>query len=104
MADLNEKDLETPEIADDSKAKAKNVKLKERKPNFLVRMCKRIGTFVRECVSEMKKVTWLSRADTFKSSLVVVVIAVALAVVIGVLDTGLELGINGLRDLGKHIR
>ena len=103
MADLNEKDLEIQEGADAPKAE-KSAKVKAKKPNFLVRMFKRIGTFVRECVSEMKKVTWLSRAETSKSSLVVVVIAVALAAVIGILDTALELGISGLRDLGKLVR
>ena len=105
MADLNEK---TPEVqstdAPKAEAKAPKAKAKEKKPNFLVRTFKRIGSFTRECISEMKKVTWLSRAETFKSSLVVVVIAVALAALIGVLDTGLEFGVNGLRNLWISIR
>ena len=107
MADLNEKDLEV-QSAEETKhvekvKKAKESK-KEKKPNFFVRMCKRIASFTRECISEMKKVTWLSRSETFKSSLVVLVVTVALAALIGILDTGLEFGVTGLRTLGKFIR
>ncbi len=98
MADLNEKDLEA-QSSNASKTDAKSAKAKAKKPNFLVRMFKRIGSFTRECISEMKKVTWLSKVETFKSSLVVLVVAVALAALIGVLDTGLEYGVNGLRTL-----
>ena len=105
MADLNEK---TPDIqstdAPRAEAKAAKAKAKAKKPNIFVRMFKRIGSFTRECISEMKKVTWLSGAETFKSTLVVLVIAVALAALIGILDTGLEFGVNGLRTLGKFIR
>ena len=109
MADLNEKDLEAQSSDAPKKGKAKEVdakgaKSKAKKPNIFVRMFKRIGSFTRECISEMKKVTWLSRSETFKSSLVVLVITVALAALIGILDTGLELGVNGLRTLGKFIR
>ena len=102
MADLNEKNLEV-QSSKAPKADAKAAKAKPKKPNFLVRMFKRIGSFTRESISEMKKVTWLSRSETFKSSLVVLVVAVALAVLIGVLDTGLQFGVNGLRALGKFI-
>ena len=100
MADLNEK---TPEVqsTETPKAEAKALKAKAKKPNFFVRMGKRISSFTRECISEMKKVTWLSRPETLKSSLVVLVIAVALAVVIGILDTGLQYGVNGLYSLGE---
>ena len=103
MADLNEKDLNV-QSSEAPKAEAKAAKAKPKKPNFLVRMGRRIRSFTRECVSEMKKVTWLSRSETFKSSLVVLVIAVALAVLIGVLDTGLQFGVTGLRSLGKFLR
>ena len=103
MADLNEK---TPKVqsTETPKAEAKAAKAKAKKPNFFVRMGKRISSFTRECISEMKKVTWLSRSETFKSSLVVLVVTVALAALIGILDTGLEFGVTGLRTLGKFIR
>ena len=72
MADLNEKDLEV-QSSKATKAEAKAAKAKPKKPNFLVRMFRRIRSFTRESISEMKKVTWLSRSETFKSSLVVLV-------------------------------
>lgn len=81
-------------------AENKNKPTKEKKPNIF----KRIGRYFRECASEMKKVTWLSRKETVKSSIIVVVVTVALSVLIGVLDTVLELGIIGLRDLSEFLR
>ena len=84
MAELNEKEIKKP-------AKAK-------KPGLF----KRIGKFFRECASEMKKVTWLSRKETSKSSTVVIVVTVALCALIGVLDTLLEFGIIGLREAGLN--
>ena len=84
MAELNEKEIKKP-------AKAK-------KPGLF----KRIGKFFRECASEMKKVTWLSRKETVKSSIVVIVVTAALCAVIGILDTALEMGLLvGLSNLLK---
>ena len=74
--------------------KIENKPKKTKKPGLF----KRIGKFFRECVSEMKKVTWLSGKETMKSSMIVVVVTVALCVLIGLLDTVLELGIVALRD------
>ena len=89
MAELNEKEVKTA-----SKPK------KPKKPNIF----KRLFKYLRECRSEMKKVTWLSRKETMKSSLVVIVVTAALCAVIGILDTALEMGlIVGLRELVKAI-
>ena len=102
MADLNEKDMESvsPEAEDakakESKAEKSAKDKKKKKPNFF----KRIGRFFRDCFYEMKKVTWLSGKETFKSSLIVIVVTVVLSALIGILDTGLEAGIIGLRELG----
>ena len=102
MADLNEKDMESVSKEAES-AKPKEIKAektakdkKKKKPNLF----KRIGRFFRDCFYEMKKVTWLSGKETFKSSLIVVVLTVVLSALIGLLDTGLEAGIMGLRELG----
>ena len=89
MAELNEKK--------DAEVKAAPEKKKEKKPGLFKKMAK----FFRECKSELKKVTWLSRKETVKSSIVVVVVTVALCAVIGLLDTVLELGVMGLRDLSS---
>ena len=87
MAELNENKEVGKEVAAKPKA--------PKKPGFF----KRIGKFFREAFSEMKKVTWLSSKETVKSSIIVVVVTVALCAVIGLLDTVLELGVIGLRDL-----
>ena len=84
MAELNEQ----KEVKPASKPK------KQKKPGIF----KRFFKYLRECRSEMKKVTWLSRKETMKSSLVVIVVTAALCAVIGILDTALEMGlIVGLR-------
>ncbi len=96
MADLNEKDLTAAEAAAEKKNDAKKKATKKnKKPNLFQRLAK----FFRECGSEMKKVTWLSGKETWKNSLIVIVVTVALCVLIGILDTALEFGVIGLRDL-----
>ena len=92
MAELNEKNQKPTE-------KAVSEKKKNKKPNIF----KRIGKFFRECKSEMKKVTWLSRKETVKSSVIVVLVTLALCVAIGLIDTALEYGVIGLRDLTIHL-
>ena len=44
--------------------------------------------FCRALKSECKKVSWLSKEQTIKSSLVVGVIAVSIALIVGLLDMG----------------
>ena len=95
MAELNEKNQQDTEKV----SAEKNTKKKNKKPNIF----KRIGKFFRECRSEMKKVTWLSGKETFKSSVIVVVVTLALCVAIGLIDTALEYGVVGLRDLTIHL-
>ena len=96
MADLNEKNIES---TDEKVATKEKKAAKDKKPNFIVRACKACVRFVRDCISEMKKVTWLSRKETKKSSLVVLVVVIALSALIGILDTALEFGILGLYKL-----
>lgn len=103
MADLNEKNID----ANASETPAKETKpAKVKKPNFFVRMWRGIvrmwkgsARFIRDCISEMKKVTWLSRKETRKSSFVVLVVVIALSALIGIIDTALEFGILGLYHL-----
>ena len=95
MAELNEKtQKEAPKAAPEKSEKKKN-----KKPNIF----KRIAKFFREFKSEMKKVTWLSGKETFKSSVIVIVVTVILCIAIGLIDTGLEYGVVGLRDLVIHM-
>lgn len=95
MAELNESNQKvTVKVPADKHEKKKN-----KKPNIF----KRIAKFFRECRSEMKKVTWLSGKETFKSSLIVIVVTLVLCVTIGLIDIGLEYGVVGLRDLVIHL-
>ncbi len=55
--------------------------------------------FFRGLKSEWNKVSWFSWENTLKGSLVVAGIAVALAIVIGLLDVGFSSGINALDTL-----
>ncbi|MBQ8908627.1 MAG: preprotein translocase subunit SecE [Clostridia bacterium] len=99
MADLNEK---LPEEAASSAAEKKTKE--EKKPNFFARTWGKIKKFFRDYVSEMKKVVWLSRKETVRSSVVVVVMVVILSIAIALVDTGLEYGVIGLRNLGYFLR
>ncbi len=97
MADLNEKITDASEEVEETSSKdkkAKEKKQKEKKPNVF----KRFAYYIRDCVSELKKVTWLSKKETAKSSLVVLTVVIALSVVIGILDTAFEFGILGLHQ------
>ena len=101
MADLNEKTTDTAEeTAVENKADKKGDKKapKEKKPNIF----KRLARYLRDCVSELKKVTWLSKKETAKSSLIVLTVVIALSVIIGVLDTAFEFGILGLHELYNY--
>ena len=93
MAELNEK-KDAAKVSPE-----KNEKKKNKKPGIFKRMAK----FFRECKSEMKKVTWLSGKETVKSSIIVVVVTVALCAAIGLIDTALEYGVVGLRDLSIQL-
>ncbi|MDR1095819.1 MAG: preprotein translocase subunit SecE [Spirochaetaceae bacterium] len=55
---------------------------------------KKIVQFVRESVAELKKVVWPSREDVISSVKVVIVSTVLIAVVLGVVDALLLLGID----------
>ena len=62
--------------------KAAEKKSGDKKPNIFVR----IGKFLKNCVTELKKVTWLSKANTIRYSTLVLVALVLLAVAIGAFD------------------
>lgn len=67
--------------------------------NFFARIVKRLKKFWRNTKSELKKVTWFSRKQTYTSSLLVFVVMAVTAVVVGFLDLGFSKGIEGLSDL-----
>ncbi len=65
---------------------------KTKKPTF----GERVKKFFNGYKSELKKITWYSREQTLKSTLVVCVLVIAVAVVIGGLDLLFGKGIQAL--------
>lgn len=45
-------------------------------------------SFFRECVGELKKVTWPTRDDVWASVKVVIVLTIIMAIILGALDLG----------------
>jgi preprotein translocase subunit SecE len=55
---------------------------------------RKIVQFVKECIAEMKKVVWPTRADVSSSIKVVLVSTIVIAVILGVLDLIFVTGMN----------
>ena len=90
---------DTTAATDTTKTK-KDKKAKEnKKPGFFARVGGAIKKFWRTMKSELKKVTWYSRKQTFTSTLLVLVCMGVAAAVIGLLDVGFSMGIEGLAHL-----
>ena len=90
MADLENK--ETKDVAA-KETKPQKKEKKAQKPSLL----KRIGGFFRSIKSELGKVVWFSREQTFRSSVVVILSILIFSLFIGALDYGFS---QGLRWLG----
>ena len=71
---------------------AKNEVKKEKKPGF----GSKIKAFCKSLMGEFRKIVWASHRSTLKNSLIVLVGAVAIAVVIGLLDWGFTAGFTFL--------
>jgi preprotein translocase subunit SecE len=48
----------------------------------------KIGSFFRECVGELKKVTWPTKDDVLASVKVVIVLTLVMSIILGALDLG----------------
>lgn len=57
--------------------------------------------YFKESREELAKVTWPSRKDVVNHTILVVVISLAVAAFFGVLDYGLNIGLEGLLALRK---
>ena len=55
--------------------------------------------FFRGLKSECKKVSWYSWSQTIRGSVVVAIIAVVIAIVVGLLDVGFTQGLNAITGL-----
>lgn len=81
-------------------AEEKKVKDKaEKKPNFIVRMWRKLTKLVKDVSGEMKKVVWTSKGELKKSTKIVLITVVAFAVAIAIVDVLFFNGIEFLAGL-----
>ena len=71
----------------------------EKKPNFFVRLFRKIGKYTKDVCGEMKKVVWTSKSELFKSTKLVVITVLAVCIVIALIDLGASWVINSLAGL-----
>ena len=69
------------------------------KQNVFVRIWNRIKKFYKDTVSELKKVSWTSKTELFKSTKLVVATVLAVCIVIALIDLGASWAINSLASL-----
>ena len=69
------------------------------KKNVFVRIWNRIRKFFKDTVSELKKVSWTSKSELFKSTKLVVVTVLAVCIAIALVDLGASWAINSLAKL-----
>ena len=86
-------------VAIEEKKPAKK-KIKEgKKPGLFIRIGRSLKKFWKSMKSELKRVTWINRKQTFTSTLLVLVCIAVSMIVIGFLDVGLSMGLEGLANL-----
>ncbi len=72
---------------------------KAKKPGIFIRIGRSLKRFWKSMKSELKRVTWINRKQTFTSTLLVLVCMAVSAVVIGLLDVGLSVGLEAIANL-----
>ena len=77
----------------------KKVTKADKKPNFFVRVWKKIVKFVKDVAGEMKKVVWTPLDELNKSTKLVLVTVVAIGLSIAVVDTLFSWLINSIATL-----
>ena len=87
---------ETAEVK--SKEKSDNKKA-DKKPNFFVRVGKKIAKLFKDVVGEMKKVVWTPTGELKKSTKIVLATVVAVGLAIAVVDTFFSWAINSIAGL-----
>ena len=78
---------------------AEQTKNEAKKPNFFVRAWKKIKKFCSDVANEMKKVVWTPKAELKKSTVIVVVAVLCVAVAIAIVDSVFSFAINGIAGL-----
>ena len=69
------------------------------KENVFVRVWNKINKFTKDTVSELKKVSWTSKTELFKSTKLVVITVVAVCIAIALVDLGAAWVVNSLASL-----
>ena len=87
------KNLPTPEEEKKVKEKA------DKKPNFFVRVWRKLCKLCKDVAGEMKKVVWTSKEELFKSTKIVLATVVAVGLAIAVVDTFFSWLINSIAGL-----
>ena len=70
-----------------------------KKPNFIVRICKKLSKLFKDVVGEMKKVVWTPKDELKKSSKIVLATVVAVGLAIAIVDTSFSWIINSIAGL-----
>ena len=70
-----------------------------KKPNFFVRIWKKLVKLTKDVVGEMKKVVWTPKDELNKSSKLVLITVVAVALAIAVVDFCFSWSINSIASL-----
>ena len=91
-------ETETAVVPVEDKKPAKKSK-EEKKPGIFVRIGRSLKKFWKSMKSELKRGTWISRKQTFTSTLLVLVCMAVSMVVIGLLDVGLSVGLEAIANL-----
>ena len=87
VTEAQETPITEPEVpASDKKANKTKKKNKNAKPNFFVRLGRRLAKFFRDYNSERKKITWKPWREVCKSAGVVVVTVAAFSLAIYAID------------------
>ena len=99
-----ETEVTSDEVAVTETKVKKEMEKTDDKPGFFKRTLTRVKKFWKSYKSELKKITWYSRKQTFTSTLLVLVCMGISAAFIGVLDFGFSKGIEGLGALVEFFR
>lgn len=94
----HDKDLQATETKSAAPAK-KEKSASSKKPNFFVRIGRRLAKAWRDYISEMKKVVWMSGKDVKKSTILVCAMVVSMGVAIGFVDFVFSEVIGGIAGL-----
>lgn len=57
-------------------------------------MLKRLKEYIKNSISELKKVSWPGRKDIYRNTLLVIVICLLMAIFLGLIDFLLSLGLQ----------